>query len=323
MLGVVYGWRLIKNPMESLAVDPAVFRGPIVDCEYFWDQRHDLIGEDFIHSNLCTFATTLDVHDLMEPTAKKIKDMNPGCTLQLYITINTTDVHPDIIDCMKKNFSKVIVPFKYMKNILDKHNVNCEYTNWYTCPYLSSLSLVVPKKRNPEEIVFYYNNMNNPATNLENMTKVFDKALKGTKHYLIVRSNYTDNLIKSPNIRYSVQPESTVTCANLYNICDYVVSFSRVVDTARDILEAKYFNKSIIAHDQGSYAEMKDENWITLPSKEVPVSGIIPRINGMDIPLCSEDDPNAEELLKMSYHGNWWEIDCEKAEEIIRKLVKT
>ena len=106
-------------------------------------------------------------------------------------------------------------------------------------------------------------------------------------------------------------------------MCDYVVSFSRVVDTARDILEAKYFNKSIIAHDQGSHAEMKDENWITLPSKEVPVSGVIPKINGVVIPLSSEDDPNAEKLLKMSFHGNWWEIDYEKAEEIIRKLVKT
>ena len=89
-------------------------------------------------------------------------------------------------------------------------------------------------------------------------------------------------------------------------------------------LDPTKISKITITDKDGSVSlEMKDEKWITLPSKEVPVSELIPKINGVDIPMSSDDDLNSEEILKMSYHGNWWEVDCEKAEEIIRKLVKT
>ena len=130
--------------------------------------------------------------------------------------------------------------------------------------------MVIPKQRNPEEIIFYYNDINNYTTNVINMTKVFSKALKGTKHFLIIRSDHVDNLVKSPNIKYSVDTIDKNEQIGIYNICDYVVSFSRHANVSTNILEGKHFNKPIIAHDQGSYTEMKDENWITLPSKEVP-----------------------------------------------------
>ena len=145
------------------------------------------------------------------------------------------------------------------------------------------------------------------------MAKVFSKALKGTKHFLIIRSNNLDNLVKSPNIKCSSESVDITEIIGTYNICDYVVSFSRDTSVYRPILEGKHFNKPIIAHDQGSYAEMKDENWITLPSKEVPV------VNYND---GKDTDENSFEFEKVFY-GNWWEIDYEKAEEIIRKLVKT
>jgi glycosyltransferase involved in cell wall biosynthesis len=322
MLGKIYGFRLFTNPLKNLSDSDLACRGPVTECTYLgldknmlqchysFNDRGELTGP----SKLSTFSTTLEWISSWHWTVERVKENDyKDCTLQLYVYFGTSDIHPHSVEFIKKNFDNVIVPFKYMKNILDKHEIKCEYSDWYTIPYLCDNSMVIPKQRNPEEIIFFYNDINNPVTNVINMAKVFSKALKGTKHFLIIRSNHLDNLVKSPNIKCSSERVDITEIIGTYNICDYVVSFSRDTSVYRPILEGKHFNKPIIAHDQGSYAEMKDENWITLPSKEVPV------VNYND---GKDTDENSFEFEKVFY-GNWWEIDYEKAEEIIRKLVKT
>lgn len=319
MLGKIYGFRLFTNPLKNLSdSDVAACRDPYIECPgmdknmrqcpYAFSDDDNKLTEP---SELCTYSTILAHYFYWDYTSKVIKEHDKDCTLQLYLSISTSDIHPHTVELIKKNFDNVIVPFKYTKNILDKHEIKCEYSNSYTLPYLCENSLVIPKQRNPEEIIFYYNDINNYTTNVINMTKVFSKALKGTKHFLIIRSDHVDNLVKSPNIKYSVDTIDKNEQIGIYNICDYVVSFSRHANVSTNILEGKHFNKPIIAHDQGSYTEMKDENWITLPSKEVPT---VNYYDGID---TDEND------FERTFYGNWCEIDYEKAEEIIRKLVKT
>jgi glycosyltransferase involved in cell wall biosynthesis len=217
----------------------------------------------------------------------------------------TSDVHPDIIEEMKL-FEKVIVPFDYLKDILVKHGVNCEAVNWYTSPLVTKKPPVIPKTRNPKKIVFLYVGTNDVRKNTVNLVNTFAKALEGTEHLLIMKTNNKDGLIESPNIKYVTDKISLDELAGLYNICDYMVSFTRGEGVGLPMLEAQYFKKPVIAHDQGVFVHIKDESWITLPSREVP-------IDYTDVP----------QFLTKVFHGTWWEIDYEKAYELIISLIKS
>ena len=121
-----------------------------------------------------------------------------------------------------------------------------------------------------------------------------------------MKVNNRDGLIESPNIKYVTEKISVGELAGLYNICDYVVSFTRGEGVGLPMLEAQYFNKPVIAHDQGVFPHIKDETWITLPSREVPI-----------------DYTHVPEFLKKVFYGTWWEVDYEKAQELIMSLIKS
>jgi glycosyltransferase involved in cell wall biosynthesis len=165
---------------------------------------------------------------------------------------------------------------------------------------------VIPKKRNPDKIVFLYVGTNDVRKNTINLVNTFAKVLEGTKHLLIMKVNNRENLVESPNIKYVTEKISLDELAGLYNICDYMVSFTRGEGVGLPMLEAQYFNKPVIAHDQGVFVHIKDPSWIALPSKEVS-------INYSEVP----------QFLKKVFYGTWWEVDYEKAQELIMSLIKS
>jgi glycosyltransferase involved in cell wall biosynthesis len=251
--------------------------------------------------NLCTISELIETYPMWSQWVQQFT----GYKVQLYTMFETSDVHPDIIEKMKV-FDKVIVPFDYLKDILVKHGINCEAVNWYTSPLVSNKPVVIPKTKNPEKIVFLYVGTNDVRKNTVNLVNTFVKVLEGTKHILIMKTNNIDGLIKTPNVKYVTEKISSGELAGLYNMCDYVVSFTRGEGVGLPMLEAQYFNKPVIAHDQGVFKHIKDKSWITLPCKEVP-------INYTEVP----------EFLKKVFYGTWWEIDYEKAQELIISLIKS
>lgn len=266
---------------------------------FFLKQHLDQPDDDT--PDLCTISELIETYPMWSQWIQQV----PESRVQLYTMFETSDVHPDIIENMK-HFEKVVVPFDYLKDILVKHGVNCEAVNWYTSPLVTLKPQVVPKKRNPDKIVFLYVGTNDVRKNTINLVNTFTKVLKGTKHVLIMKTNNTEGLVDSPNIKYVTDKISLDELTGLYNICDYVVSFTRGEGVGLPMLEAQYFNKPVIAHDQGVFVHIKDPSWITLPSKEVP-------INYTEVP----------DFLKKVFYGTWWEVDYEKAQELIMSLIKS
>ncbi|AFC34918.1 hypothetical protein OtV6_010c [Ostreococcus tauri virus RT-2011] len=266
---------------------------------FFLKQHLDQPDDDT--PDLCTISELIETYSMWPQWIQQV----PESRVQLYTMFETSDVHPDIIEKMKV-FEKVIVPFNYLKDILVKHGVNCEAVNWYTSPLVTKKPPVIPKKRNPEKIVFLYVGTNDVRKNTINLVNTFTKVLEGTKHLLIMKTNNTEGLADSPNIKYVTEKISLDELAGLYNICDYMVSFTRGEGVGLPMLEAQYFNKPVIAHDQGVFVHIKDPSWITLPSKEVS-------INYTEVP----------QFLKKVFYGTWWEVDYEKAQELIMSLIKS
>jgi glycosyltransferase involved in cell wall biosynthesis len=266
---------------------------------FFLKQHLDQQDDDT--PDLCTISELIETYPMWPQWVHQV----PEGKVQLYTMFETSDVHPDIIEKMKV-FDKVIVPFDYLKDILVKHGVKCEAVNWYTSPLVSKKPTVIPKTRNPEKIVFLYVGTNDVRKNTINLVNTFVKVLEGTKHILIMKTNNVDGLIESPNIKFVTEKISLDELAGLYNICDYMVSFTRGEGVGLPMLEAQYFNKPVIAHDQGVFVHIKDSSWITLPCKEVS-------INYTEVP----------EFLKKVFYGTWWEIDYEKTQELIISLIKS
>jgi|TARA_R110000851_G_scaffold99135_2_gene214082 glycosyltransferase involved in cell wall biosynthesis len=266
---------------------------------FFLKQHLDQPDDDT--PDLCTISELIETYPMWPQWVHQV----PEGKVQLYTMFETSDVHPDIIEKMKV-FDKVIVPFDYLKDILVKHGVKCEAVNWYTSPLVSKKPTVIPKTRNPEKIVFLYVGTNDVRKNTINLVNTFVKVLEGTKHILIMKTNNVDGLIESPNIKFVTEKISLDELAGLYNICDYMVSFTRGEGVGLPMLEAQYFNKPVIAHDQGVFVHIKDSSWITLPCKEVS-------INYTEVP----------EFLKKVFYGTWWEIDYEKTQELIISLIKS
>lgn len=223
---------------------------------------------------------------------------------QLFTMFETSDVHPDIIENMKL-FDKVIVPYDYLKNILTRHGVNCEALNWYTSPLIRSNPQVIKKVEHENKKVFLYIGTNDVRKNLVKLSETFKEILEGTEHRLIVKTNKMDDLPESKNIKYITRRLSLGEMAGLYNICDYVVSFSHGEGVGLPMLEAKYFDKPVISHDGGVLSTIKDDSWIVLPCEETPI-----------------DKTYVPDFLLKVFHGTWWEVDTKGTLRILNNLIQ-
>ena len=249
---------------------------------------------------------TVTISELIEtfPMWSRWIEQFPNKRVQLFTMFETSDVHPDIIECMKK-FDKVIVPYDYLKYILQGYDVKCEALNWYTSPLIRDTPRIIKKTVRPNKHIFLYVGTNDVRKNTIKLTSFFKRVLDGTDHKLIVKTNKLDNLPDSENIKYITKRMSHNEMAGLYNICDYVVSFTHGEGVGLPMLEAKYFGKPVISHDGGVLSAIRDESWIVLPSREVVI-----------------DHANVPQFLQKVFHGTWWEIDEQQALRIINNLIQ-
>lgn len=267
---------------------------------FFLEQHLGISGDNT--PDTCTISELIETFESWETIVKQI----PFKTKQLFTMFETSDVHPDIIRAMKV-FDRVIVPFDYLKTILAGHGVNAVSINFYTSDLIREKPDIIPKKMNKDRLIFLYVGTNDVRKNLISLTKVFARASKGTLHTLIVKTNITDELVVSPNIMFVTEKLSLDRLAGLYNICDYVISFTRGEGVGLPMVEASYFGKPIISHDQGVFVDVKDfvkVPWHVLPSKEIPVD--LTKVPG---------------FLKKVFYGKWWEVDEEKAFTVIKNLM--
>jgi glycosyltransferase involved in cell wall biosynthesis len=250
----------------------------------------------------CTISELIETFESWETIVKQL----PFKTKQLFTMFETSDVHPDIIKAMKV-FDRVIVPFDYLRTILIGHGVNAVSINFYTSDLIRAKPVVIPKKMNKDRLIFLYVGTNDVRKNLVSLTKVFARAAKGTLHTLIVKTNIKEGLTVSPNITVITDKIPLERLAGLYNICDYVISFTRGEGVGLPMVEASYFGKTIISHDQGVFVDVKDfvnVPWYVLPSKEIPI-----------------DLTHVPGFLKKVFHGKWWEVDETAAFFVIKNLM--
>lgn len=230
-------------------------------------------------------------------------------TTKLFTMFETSDVHPLIIQEMKL-FDQIIVPFDYLKEILVRNGVtNCVSINFFTSQLLRSKPIVDKEHRsNPDRRIFLYIGTNDVRKNLTKLTKIFAKVTKGTKHLLIAKTNTTENLTLSENIQVITEKIDLREIASLYNACDYVISFTRGEGVGMPMVEGAYFDKPIIAHDQGVFRDVKkftDARWIALPANEVNI-----------------DHSSVPSYLHRVFYGTWWEVDEDLAAELLKNLIE-
>ena len=150
-----------------------------------------------------------------------------------------------------------------------------------------------------------YIGTNDIRKNVISLTRVFSKLSTGT---LIVKTNTALGLVMSPNIKVITEKLSLDRLAGLYNICDYVISFTHGEGVGLPMIEASYFGKPVISHDQGVFVDIKNfikVPWNILPSKEVPI-----------------DLTNVPNFLKKVFYGTWWKIDEEEAYKVLQLITK-
>jgi glycosyltransferase involved in cell wall biosynthesis len=208
-----------------------------------------------------------------------------------------------------KKFDKVIVPFPYLANILSRHGVNVYPTNFYTSEIIRKKPFVVHKKRDPDRLIFLYVGTNDIRKNVTSLVRTFARAAIGTRHLLIVKTNTPDQLLETDNIRIVTDKMDVDQLIRLYNLCDYMISFTRGEGVGLPMLEADYFGKPIIAHDQGVFMDVKKYvkvPWYVLPTKEVPI-----------------DLKKVPPFLHEVFYGTWWEVDEEQAIKVIQSVFGT
>ena len=262
--------------------------------------KQDLGIEDDDTPNTITISELIETFALWPGWIQNF----PCKKVQLFTMFETSDVHPDIIKNMKL-FDKVVVPVDYHKEILVGYGVHGEALNWWTSPLIRTHPEVIKKKYNNNKIVFLYVGTNDIRKNLVKLIDTFIKCIDGTGHKLIVKTNTTDSLTQCENIKYITHRLNYHEMAGLYNICDYVVSFTRGEGVGLPMLEAKYFGKPVISHSRGVLSTLKDESWIVLPSKEIPV-----------------DHMNVPKFLQKVFHGTWWEVNEQETLRIINNIIK-
>lgn len=228
--------------------------------------------------------------------------------VQLFTMFETDDVHPHIIECMK-HFDRVIVPFDYLKEILERHGVTCESMNYWSSNLIRSKPKVVEKKRDPNRLVFLYNGTNDVRKNVTTLTKLFARACEGTEHMLIVKTNKDDGLTRSKNIKIITERVSNEKLASLFNLCDYCITCTRGEGVSLLHLEGAYFGKPTISHDGGVFRDVKkfiDVPMISVSCKEVS-------IDLTDVPS----------FLHKVFYGKWWEVDEDDMVQTILKIIRS
>jgi glycosyltransferase involved in cell wall biosynthesis len=230
-------------------------------------------------------------------------------TKKLFTMFETSDVHPLVIQEMKL-FDQVIVPFDYLKEILEKNGItNCVSINFFTSQLLRSKPVVTPKKNgiDPKKIIFLYVGTNDVRKNLTTLTKVFAEVTKGTDHLLIAKTNSDTDLTKTKNIKIITDKVDLPKLASLYNLCDYIISFTRGEGVGMPMVEGAYFGKPVIAHNQGVFRDVSkfiQTDWIPLFAKEVPIDYTI-----------------VPSFLNQVFYGTWWEVDETEASKILKKII--
>ena len=149
-----------------------------------------------------------------------------------------------------------------------------------------------------------YNGTNDVRKNVITLSHIFSEALEGTDHTLIIKTNKSDGLTQSKNIKVITERLSYEKLASLFNLCDYCVTCTRGEGVGLLHLEAKYFNKPIISHVNGVFKNL-GVDIIPLPSNEVSI-----------------DYTYVPQFLKEVFYGKWWEIDKTKSITIIQKLIQ-
>jgi glycosyltransferase involved in cell wall biosynthesis len=267
----------------------------------FFLGQHLGIAEDHT-PDTCTVSELIETFESWGDLVKQLPFKNK----QLFTMFETSDVHPDIVKAMKA-FDRVIVPFDYLRNILVRHGVNAVSINFYTSDLIRMKPTVIPKKMNKERLVLLYVGTNDIRKNLVALTRVFSKCASGTSHTLIVKTNTDEGLVVSPNIIVLTEKISLERLAGLYNVCDYVISFTRGEGVGLPMVEASYFGKPIISHDQGVFVDVRDfvrVPWHVLPVKEVSI-----------------DTEQVPGFLKKVFHGTWWDVDEDAACRVLKNLM--
>jgi glycosyltransferase involved in cell wall biosynthesis len=226
--------------------------------------------------------------------------------INLFTMFETSDVHPEIIEQMKF-FDTVFVPFDYLKEVLEKRGLtNVRSINFFTSQLLREKPLVIHKKINFNKLIFLYIGTNDERKNVTTLTRVFSEVAQGTDHLLMVKTNKDDGLTQSKNVKLITGKINVRQMATLYNMCDYVISFTRGEGVGMPMVEGSYFGKPVIAHDQGVFRDIKkfiNTQWFTLKSKEIPI-----------------DYTNVPPFLHKVFCGTWWEVDEEYAKKILEDI---
>ena len=256
--------------------------------------KQDLGLEDDDTPDLTTVSELIETYPMWPHWINSI----PTKRKQLFTMFETSDVHPEIIENMKL-FDRVVVPYDYLKDILTKHGINCVALNWYTSPLIRSRPRIFSKKRDPNNLIFLYVGTNDIRKNLKKLVDMFIDNI----HTLIVKTNNLNNLPKVGNIKYITEHLTLDQMAQLYNACDYVISFTRGEGVGLPMLEAKYFRKPVICHTGGVLQTLYDDSWTVLPVHEVPV-----------------DTTDVPPFLKHVFHGTWWDVDEKASKKVIDSL---
>jgi glycosyltransferase involved in cell wall biosynthesis len=227
----------------------------------------------------------------------------PGTHKNLYTMFETSDVHPDIIDAMKI-FEKVFVPLKYLRDILIRHEINAISLDFYTSDLIREKHAVIPKTLDPKRIVFLYIGTNDERKNVSTLSRAFSHL----NHLLIIKTNHSNGLVQSPNIKIITKRLTNTQLAALYNMCDYVISATRGEGVGLPMLEGNYFKKPIIAHDQGVFRDVKQMisvPWIVIPSEEIPI-----------------DFTNVPLFLHKVFYGTWWNVKEHDIRKVLDDIIR-
>lgn len=267
---------------------------------FFLEQHLGIAGDDDIDK--VTISELIETFQMWPQWVHQF----PSKKVQLFTMFETSDVHPDIINCMKV-FDKVIVPFPFLKDILVNKGINCVSIDYYTSDILRDRPPVVERTPDPNAIIFLYIGTNDERKNLRKLCKLCADIFTGTRHKLIVKTNNIIGLPISDNVNIITDKISNGSIANLYNSCDYVITFSRGEGVGLPMIEGDYFNKPVIAHLGGvnkNVREFINVPWYELPCKQIPV-----------------DLTNVPIFLHKVFYGDWWDVDETAAKNVIMKCI--
>lgn len=267
---------------------------------FFLQQYLGITGDDEV--GVATLSELMETYAHWDAFVTEAKQKY--ARVYLFTMFETDDVHPRIVQAMR-GFDKVIVPFPYLKEILEGHGIPCESLNFWTSSLIRSAPRVVTKTRDPNRLVFLYNGTNDVRKNVTGLTRLFARAYEGTNHLLVVKTNTDVGLTLTRNVKCITGHLSEEKLAALFNMCDYCITCTRGEGVSLLHIEGAYFGKPIISHDQGVFKDL-GVTIVPLPAERVPVSL-----------------ENVPPYLHEVFYGHWWEVDEERALKVLRTLEST